>query len=175
MTLRVGDRKTVVGGVCAVLVLLQLVLGGHIDVFGAAPDFMFALTCTVALAFGPSVGCVAGFAAGLLFDLLGGGVVGISALLGCVAGFVLGATGRDAVTDSASSTAFACVAVAFAYNFLQMFVLFLLGVGVELCAEAALCACAGSVLDALVAVAACAAVRRLVRDKGAASGGLRLS
>lgn len=71
-------------------IVLQVALAPQIAVFGVVPNLVFLVVVTLALLEGPVTGCVAGFAGGLLFDLLGASVVGPYALVFCVAGYVAG-------------------------------------------------------------------------------------
>ncbi len=73
-----------------VAVVLQIALAPQVAVFGVVPNLVFLVVVTLALTEGPAAGCVAGFAGGLLFDLLGTGVVGPYALVFCVVGYVAG-------------------------------------------------------------------------------------
>jgi len=68
----------------------------HLITIGpAAPDLPLIVTALLALRRGPEAACVVGFAAGLVQDLAGGGLVGVQALTKALAGFVLGlAVGR---------------------------------------------------------------------------------
>lgn len=70
--------------------LLQAALAPHIAVFGVVPNLLFLVVVTVALMSGPGAGCAAGFAAGLVFDLLGVGPIGPSALVLTVVGYFAG-------------------------------------------------------------------------------------
>ena len=92
-----GRRAAIaVGIVCA---LLYLVVGGRLTIFGSVPAYLLVLTATVAFVEGERAGCVAGFTAGLVSDLLGAGPVGLSSLLMCVAGYALGFARRDYLAD----------------------------------------------------------------------------
>jgi len=84
------------------LSLLLMTLGGTVaqtsvvqtlSVGGATPDLPFVVTVFLALRRGPEAGCVAGFLAGLLQDVTGGGLVGVQALTKALAGFALGLAG----------------------------------------------------------------------------------
>ena len=89
---------------CVVLVVLQLVLGGHLKLFGASADFLLVIVGLLALMRGDVTGCVAGFVCGLAFDLLGSGMVGLTAILGVldVGGWaVLGRVIASTVADVA--------------------------------------------------------------------------
>ncbi len=57
---------------------------------GVRPDFLLLVVITLAILEGPTAGSVSGFSAGLLFDLLGTGVVGPAALVFAVTGYVAG-------------------------------------------------------------------------------------
>ena len=62
---------------------------------GIAPDFPLIVVALLALRRGPELGCVAGFAAGLLQDATGGGLLGAQALTKALIGFLVGsADGR---------------------------------------------------------------------------------
>ncbi len=67
---------------------------------GIAPDFPLIVVALLALRRGPELGCVAGFAAGLLQDATGGGILGAQALTKALVGFLVGsADGRLWVGD----------------------------------------------------------------------------
>jgi rod shape-determining protein MreD len=65
-----------------------------------APDIPLVVVALLALRRGPEFGCVAGFAAGLLQDAAGGGLVGVQAFTKALVGFTIGgAGGRLTVTQ----------------------------------------------------------------------------
>lgn len=81
------------------LTLVLMVLGGSVaqsslasalSIAGTTPDLPLMLTVFWALRRGPEAGCVAGFLAGLLQDVAGGGLVGVQALTKALAGFGTG-------------------------------------------------------------------------------------
>jgi rod shape-determining protein MreD len=81
------------------LSLLLLAFGGSLvqssvvpswSVGGVTPDLPLIVTALIALRRGPEAGCLVGFAAGLLQDATGGGLLGIQALSRALAGFVMG-------------------------------------------------------------------------------------
>ncbi|MFI9273823.1 rod shape-determining protein MreD [Kitasatospora sp. NPDC052896] len=80
----------------AVLVLLALVLQvsvlGRLQLPGATPDLLLLVVVGLALVFGPSGGCLTGFAAGLLADLAppSDHAIGRFALVLCVMGYAAG-------------------------------------------------------------------------------------
>ncbi len=65
-----------------------------------APDIPLIVVVMLALRRGPEFGCLAGFAAGLLQDAAGGGLLGIQAFTKAVIGFAIGSiSGRLRVTQ----------------------------------------------------------------------------
>jgi rod shape-determining protein MreD len=58
-----------------------------------APDIPLILVVLLALRRGPEFGCLGGFAAGLLQDAAGGGLLGVQALTKALAGFAIGLLG----------------------------------------------------------------------------------
>ncbi|GAA1259563.1 rod shape-determining protein MreD [Kitasatospora nipponensis] len=81
---------------CAVLVLLALVVQvsvlGRLQLPGATPDLLLLVVVGLGLVFGPTGGCLTGFAAGLLADLAppSDHAIGRYALVLCVMGYVAG-------------------------------------------------------------------------------------
>ncbi len=80
----------------AVLVLLGLVLQvsvlGQLQLPGATPDLLMLIVVGLALVYGPSGGCLVGFAAGLLADLAppSDHAIGRFALVLCLVGYATG-------------------------------------------------------------------------------------
>lgn len=65
-----------------------------------APDIPLIVVVLLALRRGPEFGCVGGFAAGILQDAAGGGLIGVQALTKALIGFAIGtAGGRLRVTQ----------------------------------------------------------------------------
>lgn len=71
-------------------VILQVSIAPYMSIFGVVPNFLFLVVVTLALTEGPVAGSLSGFAAGILFDLLGNSAVGPYALVLCVVGYVAG-------------------------------------------------------------------------------------
>jgi rod shape-determining protein MreD len=57
---------------------------------GVTPDLPLVVTVFVALQRGSGTGCLAGFVAGFLQDMAGGGLIGVQALTKALAGFGMG-------------------------------------------------------------------------------------
>jgi rod shape-determining protein MreD len=86
---------TVVGGGMA-----QATVAPALRIGDVAPDIPLIVVVLLALRRGPEFGALAGFGAGLLQDVTGGGLVGAQALTKALLGFVLGTLGgRLAVTQ----------------------------------------------------------------------------
>jgi rod shape-determining protein MreD len=75
-------------------VLLQLAVASDLSLVAGAPDLVLIVVCALALARGPELGCVGGFAAGLSLDVLAEHALGRDALIYCVAGYCLGLAGE---------------------------------------------------------------------------------
>ena len=71
--------------------ILQTTLLPHLALFGVVPDLMLEVIICVALVRGPSSGALAGFAGGILRDLLLDAPTGLSALAYVSVGYVVGA------------------------------------------------------------------------------------
>ena len=67
--------------------ILQRGLAPQLSIGGIVPNFHLLVVVTLALATGPNEGAAAGFFAGLLFDLLGTGPIGLMALVLALTGY----------------------------------------------------------------------------------------
>jgi rod shape-determining protein MreD len=74
----------------AVATVLQATLAPYLAIGGVTPNFLLLVVVTLALTEGPTAGAASGFAAGLIFDLLGNGPVGPMALVLAVTGYLAG-------------------------------------------------------------------------------------
>src|SRR5215813_8404636 len=61
-----------------------------LSVGGITPDLPLVVTVFLAVRKGPEIGCLAGFLAGFLQDMAGGGLIGVQALTKALAGFGMG-------------------------------------------------------------------------------------
>lgn len=73
-----------------VAALLQAGIAPYLAIGGVVPNFLLLVVVTLALVEGPAAGCSAGFACGLIFDLLAAGPVGPMALVLTVTGYLAG-------------------------------------------------------------------------------------
>jgi rod shape-determining protein MreD len=70
--------------------LLQAGLAPYMSIGGVVPNFMLLVVVTLALVEGPGPGAGLGFAAGLIFELLGTGPVGPMVLVLTLTGYLAG-------------------------------------------------------------------------------------
>jgi rod shape-determining protein MreD len=80
--------------------LLQVGLAPYIAIAGVVPDFLLLVVVTLALVEGPREGAWVGFAAGIIFDLLGSGPVGPMALVLTVIGYMAGLLHENMFAES---------------------------------------------------------------------------
>jgi len=88
MPVRTLLALTVFGGGLAHATLAPALRAGNV-----APDIPLIVVVLLALRRGPEFGCLAGFVAGLLQDVAGGGMLGVQALTKGLVGFGIGTVG----------------------------------------------------------------------------------
>jgi rod shape-determining protein MreD len=88
MPVRTLLALTVFGGGLAHATLAPALRVGNV-----APDIPLIVVVLLALRRGPEFGCLAGFVAGLLQDVAGGGLLGVQALTKGLVGFAIGCLG----------------------------------------------------------------------------------
>jgi rod shape-determining protein MreD len=71
----------------------QATLAPALRVADVVPDIPLIVVVLLALRRGPEFGCLGGFAAGLLQDAVGGGLLGVQACTKALMGFAIGALG----------------------------------------------------------------------------------
>lgn len=79
--------------------VVQVALVPYLVIAGVAPNALLLAAVTIALVKGPRAGMLAGFSAGLLFDLLGTAPIGVGALLLCLVGFVAGSVQENTFSE----------------------------------------------------------------------------
>jgi rod shape-determining protein MreD len=108
----------VVAAIVFVAALLQVTLFASLDVAGGVADVLLLSLLSIALLRGAVVGAVAGFAGGLLVDILTLDTLGVSALLYSLAGYWAGrygeTTGRDRAYAPLLAVLVATIAIAYA-------------------------------------------------------------
>ena len=106
----------VVAAIVFVAALLQVTLFASLDVAGGVADVLLLSLLSIALLRGAIVGAVAGFAGGLLVDILTLDTLGVSALLYALAGYWAGrygeTTGRDRAHAPLLTVLVATIAIA---------------------------------------------------------------
>jgi rod shape-determining protein MreD len=85
-------RFVLAGALLVTGVMLELVVLARWSMPGATPDLVLVVVVGLAIARGPLMGAGAGFAGGLLLDVVppSAGIVGLNALVFCMAGFWVG-------------------------------------------------------------------------------------
>lgn len=89
------NRWPAVVGVLLAAGFLQVAVAPHLAIGGVVPNLLLLVVLTFALIRGRNPGAVAGFTAGLLFDLLGAGPVGVGALVFAVTGYLAGSLSEN--------------------------------------------------------------------------------
>ncbi len=79
--------------------VVQVALVPYLAIAGVTPNALLLAAVTIALVKGPRAGMLAGFSAGLLFDLLGTAPVGVGALFLCLVGFVAGSVQENTFSE----------------------------------------------------------------------------
>jgi rod shape-determining protein MreD len=77
-------------GALVLATILQVALAPHMAVFNVVPNLLLLVVVTLAFVEGPVAGCVSGFVAGVVLDMLGSTVIGPWALVLTVVGYLAG-------------------------------------------------------------------------------------
>ena len=133
-------------------VLVQLLLGGHVSLLGAVPNFLLCAVFFLALRKGAFAGVIAGFALGLLFDMLGSSTLGLSSLLGSIFAFACAHLGKPALLREPLWACIVFFAADVVYNLISAAVMVLLGTMGATMGEVVGLALLASVLDSLFAL-----------------------
>jgi rod shape-determining protein MreD len=111
-------EAAIVAAIVFVAALLQVTLFASLDVAGGVADVLLLSLLSIALLRGAVVGALAGFAGGLLVDVLTLDTLGVSALLYSLAGYWAGrygeTTGRDRSHAPLLAVLVATIAIAYA-------------------------------------------------------------
>jgi rod shape-determining protein MreD len=75
-------------------------LSQHVTLKGVSPDFLLITISLAAFLLGPNRGMVIGFLTGLIVDIIGGGLLGISAFAYTVVGYLVGLVGQKVFGNS---------------------------------------------------------------------------
>jgi len=85
-----GERAWTAAAALVLAALAQVVVAPHVRVASVVPSFPLLVVITLALVQGASAGATAGFAAGLLLDLLGSGPIGAWSFVLTLVGYTAG-------------------------------------------------------------------------------------
>lgn len=80
--------------------VLQASLAPHMAILGVEPNFLLLVVVTLAMVEGSTPGAVAGFVAGLAFDMLGSGPIGPGALVLTAVGYLAGSLATNLFAES---------------------------------------------------------------------------
>ena len=112
--------------ILAACLVIQTVLIPHIAIADAKPNLMIIAVVTFSFIFGDKAGIFIGFLAGILCDILFGGVVGFYALVMALIGYVCGKLKRLLYIQGLWFPIFAIAISDLAYSFLCYVFLFLI-------------------------------------------------
>lgn len=156
-------------------IVLQVALAPHMAVFGVVPNFVFLVVVTVALTQGPVAGGVTGLIGGLVFDLLGIGLVGPFGLVLAVVGYAAGMLSANLFAEGwrlpVTVVAIASLTTEVAYGI----VLAVLGAGLPFWHSLVTIMLPGALYHTALAVLAFPVLARLLRTERAMKSFRRLS
>jgi rod shape-determining protein MreD len=144
-------------------VVLQISIFSGVDIFGGRPDLLLVTLVMVALLRGTIFGAVAGFGAGLLYDMGTFGTLGFIALLYTLAGYWIGRYGETTGRDRSHAPLLSVAVVTVLFSFGALMLHFMLGENAparEVLVESLV---PTVLLNLLIAVPVYAAVRRILR------------
>jgi len=86
-------QAVIIGSAIFIAVILELTLLSRLGLPGATPDLVVVTIVSIALAYGPLQGAIAGFSAGILMGLAPpfDGIFGVQAIIFTIVGLVTGA------------------------------------------------------------------------------------
>ena len=122
----IGDNVSIAVFVF-VAAILQVTLVASLDVAGGTADILLLALLAIALLRGAVAGAIAGFAGGLLVDVMTLDTLGVAALLYALAGYWVGRYGETTGRDRAHAPWLAVVVVTIAIAFAGLGLHFLLG------------------------------------------------
>jgi rod shape-determining protein MreD len=117
MTVRIGIMFLLI----VVNYVLQTSVWGWLAILGTTPDTALIFIVSYGILRGDMEGALFGLACGLVHDILGGGPVGLYAMLGFLTGYVCGKPFKDFFHDNYFLPFFVVVAAAIGYQFLFYF------------------------------------------------------
>jgi rod shape-determining protein MreD len=107
--------------------ILQVALGPSIAIFSVRPNFLLIVTIAMALVNGPVEGAFVGFFAGLAFDLMVTGPIGLAALLMCIVGYLAGVLTKQVFARGWLLPVLVTTVTSFAYELLYLILQLVLG------------------------------------------------
>ena len=135
-----------------VAAILQAALAPHMAIMQVVPNLLLLVVVTLAMVEGPTPGAAAGFAAGLLLDLLGSGPIGPGALVMSSVGYAAGMIGANLFAESWLMPVTVVLIASFVYDLALAALLAVMGVEAALVTIAWRVALPGAVYNTLLAV-----------------------
>lgn len=109
--------------------VLQVAVAPHIAIAGVVPNLLLLVVITLGLIEGRNAGAIAGFAGGLMFDLLGTGPIGAAALVFAVTGYLAGSLSEHMFAEGWLMPLTVMFLATFSAELVYSIVLMALGVG----------------------------------------------
>lgn len=153
---------TTVGALAAALVL-QVMLAPHLAIGNVMPNFPVLVVITLSFVEGPSAGAVAGFAGGLVLDLLGTGPVGAWALVLSVTGYMGGMLQENLFAEGWLAPVTVAIIGGFVADFAYLLVLTILGTAPAFWASLVRAVLPRAVYDAMLVLLAYPWLARFLR------------
>lgn len=167
MIVRDSSRTRRSGMVVAIiLALLQLSVVPYLGIAGGRANLALVLTAFLALGGDAGRATIAGFFAGLFYDLAGTGPIGLMALLLTILGFLMSSAERPGVADDPVSSLVLFVPASLAVGLVYGFILLATGQASSLFDTVVLRALPGSLLDCLWFAAISLIAARLQGPRG---------
>lgn len=154
---------TTVGALAAAFVL-QVMLAPHLSIFGVVPNLLLLVVMTLAFVEGPTAGAVAGFAAGLLLDLLGTAPIGAWALVLTITGYTSGMLQENLFAEGWLAPATVAVVAGLVADTSYLVVLAVVGAGPAFWASLGRVVLPGAVYNAVLVVLAYPWLARFLRS-----------
>ncbi len=106
--------------------LIQAVLIPYLRVFGIGPDLILITACSIAFIEGQNIGTISGFAGGLIGDLVGSRIVGLSSLTKTITGYLAGSMQSGLTEDNTILPAGLMIAFSLINRVMYIFLSFLI-------------------------------------------------
>lgn len=169
-----ASDSAAIGALVFAAALLQATIFASLDVFGGAPDVLLLTLLGIALLRGTIAGAVAGFAGGLLIDVMTLDTLGLTALTLALAGYWTGRYGETTGRDRLHAPILSIVVVTILVALLGFFLHFLLAEEVSARRALVEALAPGLGLNLIFGAPVFALCRRALRPRGSAERGVEV-